>query len=136
MTARESRPRRLQHLVGAVYPIGRVLNDGPRPPRELTVTGGGPGLEAVGVITPGADGLQVVPPDSLVISSVHPPEYIISWSTVNCTERVSSMGLQHTADTKLHEPEVIDFGPVVDMDFAKSVGVVARADSDTGWPER
>ena len=66
----------------------------PEPPRALTVT---PGPETVGVMSPGADGLQ------LVMLSDHAPESISSWSTVNCTESVASIGVQQpvTNSTKL-----------------------------------
>src|SRR3974390_2938210 len=58
----------------------------PHPPRGVSVT---PSTDEVGVMSPGAEALQ------LVMLSDQAPAAISSWSTVNSTSRVASMGVQH-----------------------------------------
>ena len=61
-----------------------MVPDAPLPP-AVKVT---PAVGLGGVMFPGADTLQ------LVIPSDYAPESISSWSTVNSTERVLSIGVQ------------------------------------------
>jgi len=63
----------------------------PKPPRGPSVTGGGPTLDIAGVMLPGADPLQ------LVMLKDQAPESISSWSMVNWTVRVVSIGVQQVA---------------------------------------